>query len=209
MLEKLPDVVGHVLHEQRAGLDKLAIHKVELREGLGMIQVRSLVFVDHGPLPPLYTADGTGLSPPLRWTGVPPGATSLVLMVEDADSPTPQPLVHAIVVGMPANQDHLPEGAISELQPEEDDQLKVGKHSLLRPGWLPPDPPPGHGIHRYAFQIFALASNPGFSSTPGREEVLEAVRMHGIAAGWTMATYERPDGSDKLTIPDALQPATS
>ncbi|MEO7338654.1 MAG: YbhB/YbcL family Raf kinase inhibitor-like protein, partial [Caldimonas sp.] len=62
----------------------------------------------------------------------------------------------------------------------------------------PPDPPPGHGVHHYAFQVFALdASAPPFSDTPGRDEVLEALRDHAIASGCLIGTYERPDGSIK------------
>ena len=95
MLEKLPDVVGHVLRGQRAGLDKIAFQAVDLRGGMAAITVRSLAFADHAPIPEKYTADGAGVSPPLHWTGIPAQATTLVLIVEDADAPTPQPLVHA------------------------------------------------------------------------------------------------------------------
>jgi len=51
MLEKLPDVIGHVLREQRAGLDQVACRRIDLRQGLGAITVTSPAFVDHGPLP--------------------------------------------------------------------------------------------------------------------------------------------------------------
>ena len=100
MLEKLPDAVGHALRGQRAGLDKIAFQAVDLRAGMAAVDVRSLAFADHAPIPAQYTADGTGISPPLQWTGVPSQAASLALIVEDADSPTPAPLVHAIVVNL-------------------------------------------------------------------------------------------------------------
>ena len=73
---------------------------------------------------------------------------------------------------------------------------KTGRNSYLQASWLPPDPPPGHGVHRYAFQLFALdGSAAAFSETPGRDEVLEALRDHAIASGCLIGTYERPDGS--------------
>ncbi|RZL09333.1 MAG: YbhB/YbcL family Raf kinase inhibitor-like protein [Rubrivivax sp.] len=197
MLEKLPDVIGHVLHQQRAGLDKLAIHKVDLRQGMGSMQVMSLAFLDHAPLPALYTADGRGTSPPLQWTGVPAEARSVALIVEDADSPTPQPLVHAIVVDLPGEDGSLREGALDE-NDEGESEVRSGRHSFLQTGWLPPDPPPGHGVHRYAFQVFALADGPAFSETPGREELLDAIRERALASGWVIGTYERPDGSEKI-----------
>ena len=213
MLEKLPDAVGHALRDQRAGLDKIAFRLLDLRAGMGVIGVRSLAFVDHAPIPAQYTADGAGISPPLQWAGVPDGAASLVLIVEDADAPTPQPLVHAIVVELPGTDGALAEGAL-----DSDDHAgagyRIGRNSYLQASWLAPDPPPGHGVHRYAFQVFALNSAaPAFSETPGRDEVLEALRDHAIASGCLIGTYERPDGSIKesegeavgaLTPPSAL-----
>lgn len=197
MLEKLPDVIGHLLHEQRAGLDKLVMNKTGLRQGMGALQVKSLAFADHAPLPALYTADGAGTSPPLQWTGVPAQADSVVVIVEDADAPTPQPWVHAIAVDLPGEDGALREGALDGAA-DGDREVRSGRHSLLQTGWLPPDPPPGHGVHRYAFQVFALAAGPAFSETPGREELLDAIRTRALASGWMMGTYERPDGSEKV-----------
>lgn len=240
MLEKLPDTIGHALREQRAGLDQILFNRLPLRAGQGALQLTSLAFIDHGPLPALYTADGDGRSPPLQWTGVPPQAVSLVLVVEDADSPTPHPLVHAIAVDLPVVLDHLPEGG---LQPDAElpapgpsttgagalvntagragsaaepgavtadtdtgpsatarhaapaATIHLGRNSYLRAGWLPPDPPPGHGRHRYAFQLFALAATTGLSGSPGRDAVADALARHAIASGLLIGTYERPDGS--------------
>ena len=193
MLEKLPDVVGHALRNVRAGLDKLAIHHSGLRAGMAAIGLTSLAFADHAPIPERYTADGEGISPPLAWTGVPAGAASLVLIVEDADDPTPQPLVHAIAVDLPPGDGALPEGALSV----DNDAVHEGRNSFLMTGWLPPDPPPGHGSHRYAFQLFALGAGEPFKGTPGRDDVLEAVRERGLASGLLIGTYARPDGSVK------------
>ena len=89
MLEKLPDAIGHALRGQRAGLEKTAFQAVDLRGGMAALTVTSLAFADHAPIPERYTADGAGLSPPLQWRGAPAAATSLVLIVEDADAPTP------------------------------------------------------------------------------------------------------------------------
>ena len=194
MLEKLPDAVGHALREQRAGLDKIAFQRVDLRAGMAALELKSLAFVDHGPLPANCTADGPGHSPPLQWTGVPPSSASLLLIVEDADAPTPQPLVHAIVVGLPAEDGALAEGAL-ESPDHPGAGYRMGLNSYLQTSWLPPDPPPGHGVHRYAFQLFALAEEPGFSDSPGRDEVLDALREHALASGCLIGTYERPDTS--------------
>ena len=198
MLEKLPDVIGHALRDQRAGLDKTAFRAVDLRAGMALITVASLAFVDHAPIPERYTADGAGVSPPLQWSGVPASAASLLLIVEDADAPTPLPLVHAIVVELPAGEGALAEGAL-ESADHDGTGLKTGRNSYLQTQWLPPDPPPGHGVHRYAFQVFALAVGAEFGDAPGREAVLEAIRDHGLASGCLIGTYERPDSS--ISVP--------
>lgn len=193
MLEILPDMIGHALRDMRAGLDQIAFNNAGLRSGMGSLQVGSLAFADHAPIPQRYTADGEGRSPPLQWTGVPANAASLVLIVEDADSPTPHPLVHAIAVDLAPADGSLPEGAING--EGADGQLHEGRNSTLSAGWLPPDPPPGHGTHRYAFQLFALGAGEPFDGTPGRDEVMAAVRDRGIASGCLIGTYARPDGS--------------
>ena len=208
MLENLPDVIGHVLRDQRAGLDHIVYNGLDLRAGMSAITVGSLAFADHAPIPALYTADGEGVSPPLQWSGVPAQAASLLLVVEDADAPTPRPLVHAIVVDLPAGDGSLPEGALESPDHEGDPALKCGRNSYLQTGWLPPDPPPGHGVHRYAFQLYALAEGPPFDGTPGRDAVVEALRERALASGLLIGTYERPDGSVKAgeeagTVPAA------
>ena len=205
MLEKLPDVIGHVLHEVRAGLDAIAFNSLGMREGLASISVGSLAFADHAPIPSRYTADGIGHSPPLHWSGVPPDAASLVLLVEDADSPTPHPLVHAIVVDLPPADGTLNEGALASADVE-GDEVHAGRNSYLQTGWLPPDPPPGHGVHRYAFQVFALKESHDFSDTPGRDELLDALREKSFACGLLIGTCERPDGSIKIEQPSPSGP---
>lgn len=200
MLEKLPSVIGHALQDRRAGLGSIAFNLIDLREGTAAINVSSLAFGDHEAIPAQYTADGPGTSPPVEWTGIPLEAGSVVLLVEDADAPTPHPLVHAIVVALPPKDGNLSEGALG------DDELDgdIGRNSYLRTRWLPPDPPPGHGVHRYAFQVFALRSGADLPKTPGRDAVLKAIEEHAIASGCLIGTYERSDGSIKIPVSSAV-----
>ena len=210
MLQNLPDFIGHALRDQRAGLDQIAFRRLPLRGGQGAIAVTSLAFVDHGPLPVRCTADGEGVSPPLQWTGVPESATSVVLIVEDADSPTPHPLVHAIAVGLAPDEGTLREGALAD---DEDApaELRLGRNSYLQHGWLPPDPPPGHGKHRYAFQVFALGGAEPLPEAPGRETLMELLEARAIASGMIVGTYERHDttvGSSEAATEAVPQGAT-
>ena len=129
-----------------------------------------------------------GLSPPLVWGPLPDGTRSLALIVEDPDAPALQPLVHAIVWGLPADEHRLTEGAIVA---DGGDGPDVGRSSFFREGWLPPDPPTGHGPHHYAFQLFALDGCPDLGSTPGRGALIKAIAGHVLAAGLLVGTYDR------------------
>jgi hypothetical protein len=132
----------------------------------------------------------------------------VVLLVEDADSPTPNPLVHAIVVDLPVEDGSLAEAAMPG-NGVAGAGLHMGRNSYLQVAWLPPDPPPGHGVHRYAFQVFALAAGKAFSETPGRDEVIDRLRERAIASGLLIGTCERPDGAINEAIADpALSPIT-
>ena len=187
MLEKLPDVVGQALRTTRAGLEALTLGRFEAPSG---IVVTSPAFDAGAAMPVRFTADGAGVSPPLRWTGVPAGTRSVAVLVEDADSPTPKPLVHAIVHDLPAGDGGLEEGAMAG-----EGGAPVGRNSFLRSGWLPPDPPPGHGPHRYVFQVYALDLDPADAASPGRGDLVELMTGHVLATGTLVATFERP-GAD-------------
>jgi hypothetical protein len=191
MLEKLPESIGHLLQGQRAGLEKILFNAIDLREGTARIKLTSQAFADHAPLPRRVTADGEGISPGLDWDNVPAATKSLALIVEDADSPTPAPLVHAIAVDIDVRRKQLLEGELQEADHGRNTALSLGRNSYLTQTWIPPDPPPGHGVHRYAFQLFALAEGEPLSESPGRDELAEAIRQRGIASGCLIGTYTR------------------
>jgi Raf kinase inhibitor-like YbhB/YbcL family protein len=195
MLEHVPAWLGVLLRGVRAGASKLTIVDPALGQ-FDSIDLSSLAFADGQRLPERFTADGAGISPPLHWRGVPAGATSLVLIVEDPDAPSPQPLVHAILWGLPATDGQLAEGAIREDGDGDTVHGDVGRNSYLREGWLPPDPPTGHGEHRYAFQLFALRDGPEVDPNPGRTAVVEAMAGRVLAAGLLTGTYSRGQPAD-------------
>jgi len=192
MLEHVPAWLGRALSGVRAGADKLVVVQSGLGDGVPRLDLTSPAFADGGRMPDRFTADGDGQSPPLTWGAVPEGTARLALLVEDADSPTGQPLVHAVIWGLEPDAGRLAEGAIAADGDGGPDGRDVGRNSYLREGWLPPDPPTGHGDHRYAFQLFALDAGAGDPGTnPGRAALVEAMRGHVLAAGVLVGLYGR------------------
>lgn len=156
-------------------------------ENCAAIEMRSRTFRPDGPLPVRYTADGQGISPPLAWSRVPAATRSLLLVMEDADSPSRLPLVQAIATLDPRKQ-ALPEGALSD---GEYDDIRLGMNSFFGTGYLAPDPPPGHGAHRYVFQLFALDQPLEVGRRPGRAHVRAAMQGHVLGMGVLTTFYGR------------------
>lgn len=190
MLEKLSASLGHALRGARAGTAGLVINDGAFAGVAASIDVKSPAFEDGAELPETYTADGEGVSPPLDWHGVPTGAAAVVLLVEDADSPTPHPLVHAIAWDLPGGDGSLPQGALPSAAGV-GGGLAMGRNSYFMAKYLAPDPPPGHGPHRYVFEFFALDAPPKFDGPPGRTKLVEALRGHVLGKGMLTGTYKR------------------
>ena len=51
------------------------------------MSLNSPAFQHNGHIPTKYTCEGEDVSPPLAWEGVPNGAKSLVLIIDDPDAP--------------------------------------------------------------------------------------------------------------------------
>ncbi len=191
MLEHVPSWLGALMRSVRAGHAKLAIVDPALGLGETTIDLSSPAFGAGARLPVRFTADGAGVSPPLVWGEVPAGTSALALIVEDPDAPALNPLVHALVWNIPADERRLAEGAIVRDGTGGADGRDVGRNSVLSEGWLPPDPPSGHGAHDYVFQLFALSAAPELAANPGRGAVVKAMTGRVLAAGMLVGTYSR------------------
>lgn len=189
MLEKLPFAIGRTLRRVRPGLNRIVSARDHISTAPATIELTSSAFAHGGAIPARFTADygGEYFSPPLTWSHVPDQAQTLVLIVEDIDSPTPFPLVHAIATGLPAVAGGIDAGALVANETD----LELGRNSYLKLGWLPPDPPPGHGVHRYVFQLLALDYVPDIEARRGRTAVVHAAENHTVARGMLIGTYRR------------------
>ncbi len=192
MLENVPAAIGHALKGIRPGLEKIAFAREDLAAP-ETLRLSSEAFCHDQPMPARFTADGAKVSPPLRFQSVPTAARSLALIVEDADSPTPAPLCHALAWAIsPEDGGGFHEAALdADAMPTARSGARVGKNSFLSSGWLPPDPPTGHGAHRYAFQLYALDHVPELEAGSGRSAVIDALKGHVLAKGLLIGTYER------------------
>lgn len=190
MLEHVPAWLGKLLRNVRAGHGKLAVARLgaEGLAGRGGFALTSAAFADGEALDPSFTADeDDAVAPPLEWTAPPAGTQELVLVVEDADSPTPQPFCHWLVWGLAPQQGRLLEG---ETPP------RVGKNSFGNSEWLLPDPPTGHGAHDYVFQLFALGTPLALMPGASRDDLLDAMDGHVTGIAILTGTYAREEGGD-------------
>ena len=55
--------------------------------GKGKMELKSSVFENNGEIPSKYTCDAENINPPLEISGIPEGAKSLVLIMDDPDIP--------------------------------------------------------------------------------------------------------------------------
>jgi Raf kinase inhibitor-like YbhB/YbcL family protein len=84
--------------------------------------LNSPAFQQNGHIPSKYTCEGEDVSPPLTWEGVPNGAKSLVLIIDDPDAPDPKApkmvWVHWVVYNMPPDIKSLAENAAKARLPQ-------------------------------------------------------------------------------------------
>lgn len=150
------------------------------------MQLTSPAFGNNGEIPTKYTADGQDVSPPLEWTGVPPRAESLALIVADPDAPDPEApkttWVHWVIVDMPATRHDLHEN-VGKLA-----SGRVGLNDWHRAAWGGPNPPIGR--HHYVFKLYALDRMLGLDR-PTKAELERAMAGHILAEATLVGTYQK------------------
>ena len=76
-------------------------------------------------------------------------------------------------------------------------KVKQGKNSFNKIGYGGPCPPPGHGIHRYFFRLFALDTVLEQSSGVNRKDLEEAMKGHILARAELIGRFERQTLRDR------------
>ena len=157
----------------------------------GMV-VTSPAVGEDGRLDPVHSAQGDDTSPALQWTGV-LEAESYVLIVEDPDAPRPEPVIHWVVWDIPGKATELPANLGSATHPEAMRDAIQGLNSHGGHGWMGMAPPPGEGVHRYHFQLFAVNKRLGLRPDTTLEHLVEALKGTTIAKGELVGLYEIAD----------------
>lgn len=176
-------------HPEHSGA-AITILKVDAWNDSGVV-VMSPSQDPDGRLDARHSADGDNVSPPLTWTAV-EGAESYALIVEDPDAPQDLPFVHWMIWNIPAEAGGLPEGVPLAMNIGAPHPIIQGKNDAGTYGWYGPKPPPGHGVHRYYFQVFALDKRLEMSPDTPLPELLNALKGDTIAKGEMVATFETP-----------------
>lgn len=150
------------------------------------LRLTSPAFKHNGEIPRAHTCDGDDASPALEWAGLPAGAGSLALIVDDPDAPDPKApkmtYVHWVLYDIPTSEMRIARGG----KPE---GARDGKNDWKRPGYGGPCPPIGR--HRYFFKLYALDAMLGDLRTPTKDDLLKAMDGHIVERAELIGTYAR------------------
>jgi len=152
--------------------------------------ITSTAFSSNGTIPRQYTCEGTDISPPLSFSGMPAGTKGLVLIVDDPDAPDPKApkltWVHWVLYNLPANAPGLPEDEKKNGVPK---GALQGVNDWKRTGYGGPCPPIGR--HRYFHKLYALDTVLPDLNKPTKARLLDAMKGHILAEAQLMGTYEK------------------
>jgi len=149
----------------------------------------SLTFIANGSIPSKYTCDeDRSLSPPLSIAGVPAGAKSLALIMDDPDVPKqlrPDGVFdHWTLFNIPAGTREIPEGGSAGI---------AGANGAGKNAYTGPCPPPQYepSEHRYVFTLYALDSMLALQAGASKKEVKAAMQGRILDQTQLIGKYKR------------------
>ncbi len=162
-----------------------APHKQE--KAVSQMSLTSKAFAEGAAIPGIYSCDGRNISPPLAWSGVPEGAKSLAIAIDDPDAPGGT-FRHWAAYDIPPNLHDLPAGAGKPGNPAFEQSLNDGG----QPGYAGMCPPKGKGLHHYHFRLFALdVAHLDVAQNAKVEQVESQAEKHQLATAELVGTFER------------------
>jgi Raf kinase inhibitor-like YbhB/YbcL family protein len=164
----------------------LALARVQAR-GKRPLAVRSPSI--SGGIPARHSEYAEGVSPEISWNSL-TEAKSYALILEDTDAKSVRPFVHWVAWNIPGSVTTLPEGLQELPRLTEPEGILQGKTSRGSVGYFGPRPPPGDPPHHYHFQVFALDIELDVPAGAERDDVLDAMNGHVLAAGELVGTFQ-------------------
>ena len=149
------------------------------------LALTSTAFAQGGDIPVRYTCEGADASPPLAWSGVPAGTTSLALIVDDPDAPG-HTWVHWVMYNLPPQTSELAQGVRREDLPS---GTREGLNDWHRTGYGGPCPPSGR--HRYFLKLYALDVALPDLGMPDKAALERAMQGHILAQAELIGTYRK------------------
>jgi Raf kinase inhibitor-like YbhB/YbcL family protein len=138
-------------------------------------------FAHNGSIPVKYTCDGADASPPLKISGVPGGAKTLALIVDDPDAPAGT-WVHWVVWNIPVDTSEVGEKAVPS-------GAVQGRNDWGRNDYGGPCPP--SGSHRYFFKLYALDAVLTLGAATTKKDLERAMEGHVIGRAELIGVYKR------------------
>lgn len=159
-------------------------------ESPGGLTVTSPAFDEGESIPAQFTVDGADESPPLHVEGVPDGARTLALVVDDPDAPSGT-FTHWLVWSIPADRTQLRAGIPQQQTVADLGSARQGTNDFGEIGYRGPAPPEGDGPHTYRFTVYALDADPDLAAGAERGALETALTGTVIASGRLTGEYER------------------
>ena len=153
---------------------------VSFAAGGAKMKITSSAFQQGGNIPSKFSCDGANTNPPLQISDMPPGARSLVLIVDDPDAPSGL-FTHWVVWNISLQTTTIAEGNTPK--------GVHGTNDFGKSGYGGPCPP--SGAHRYYFKIFALDRELDLPSGAKRSQLDAAMKGHVVAQGELLGRYAR------------------
>lgn len=145
------------------------------------MKLESSVFGDNQNVPSKYTCDGEDINPPLTISGVPEGAKSLVMIVDDPDAPAGN-WVHWTVWNIDPTTKEIAENSVPS-------GVVEGTTDFGKPGWDGPCPP--SGTHHYQFKLYALDAQLNLNSSSKKADIEKAMEGHILDQTQLVGLYQR------------------
>ena len=137
------------------------------------ITVRSPAFAAGAAIPVRFSCRGSNTPIPLTWTGIPAGAASVALIMDDPDAPSGT-FTHWVVFNLPATSRGITNGRL----PAGAAQAQNGRGQAAYTGPCPPS-----GTHHYRFTVYAEPERLPLGAGAPLPAALAAITANPLSAG--------------------------